>query len=207
MKISRIIQIVGGALVVFLLVSPLAFAETKIHEVQPWAIDAPTQLIIWGTEFGPIYSDLDPALDTPKIHFGTESDHLRVAFDQGLCYAPLGGLAPPLEEGFDCVVVDLPAVTNGEPHVPAGDYLLQISVEMTYSECVTKPSSLTFEYWPADCSGFNAQDALCDMSLAGAEGAAELTAYGHNNAEWLVTSTPAFPGDSVTFTRVRIIKN
>ena len=65
----RIAPIVGCALIVFLLFSPLAMGETKIQEVQPWPPNAPTQLIIWGTGFG----DIDPVLDTPMILFGTES--------------------------------------------------------------------------------------------------------------------------------------
>ena len=54
----RIAAIVGCALIVSLLFSPLAMGETKIQEVQPWPNDAPTQLIIWGTEFGTIHRDV-----------------------------------------------------------------------------------------------------------------------------------------------------
>ena len=168
---SRVLQIVGGALIVCLASATVVSAETKILEVQPWQGTAPTQLIVWGTEFGPIHRDVDPAFDTPKILFGTESDYLRIAEDQGLCYAPLGDIAPPLEEGYDCVVVDLPAVDNGAPNVPSGDYLLSIWVEMPANECVEKPSLLRFEYQPADCSGFNAQNADCAGAAANWTGA------------------------------------
>ena len=163
-----IAPIVGLALIVSLLFSPLAMAGTEILEVQPWPNAAPTQLIVWGTEFGPINRGLVPADDTPMIRFGTQSAHLRIAASQLLCPAPLGGPSPPLEAGTECVVVDLPVVANGgAPSVPAGDYLLAIWVELENSECVAKPSSLTFLYQPTDCSGANAQNAACAGDLTG----------------------------------------
>ena len=195
--LSRIAKIVGGGLIGVLFYSPAAFAEPKILEVQPWPTDAPTQLIIWGTDFGPV----DDVLGTPMIHFGTESTALGIAADQSLCPTPPGGPAPPLELGFDCVVANLPLAPNGEPSVPAGDYLLQIWVETEEAACVEKPSSLTFEFDPADCFGSNAQDAHCEMSLAGFVGpTASLTATGHNNAAWDVDSSPVAADGSVTFT-------
>ena len=137
------------------------------------------------------------------IQFGTESDQLDIPVDQSLCYAPLGGLAPPLEEGRDCVVADLPVANdngNGAPNVPVGDYLLAIWVELPDAECVSKPSSLTFEYQPANCSGVNAQGADCSGDLSGALGSATLMAEGHNNAQWMVTPNMVSPGGSVIFT-------
>ena len=63
--LPKIATLVGGALLGSLLYAPLAFAETKIHEVQPWPNDGPTQLIIWGTDFGPVnWGDGVPADDS-----------------------------------------------------------------------------------------------------------------------------------------------
>ncbi len=99
------------------------------------------------------------------------------------------------------MVVDLPEVTHGEPSVPPGDYLLAIWVEIEANQCVMKPTSLTFEYNPTDCTGTNAQaGAACAGDLTNAVGAAALTAEGHNNATWTVTSSPVANGGSVVFT-------
>ncbi len=136
----RIASIVGCALIVSLLYSPLAMGETKIQEVQVVTPGNPTQLSIWGEEFGPI----DDVLNTPMILFGTESTQLDIPVDQGLCQlAP----PPPLELPSDCVVVDLPP--DAVP-VSAGDYLLAMWVELPATECVSKPSSLPgFPFWPS----------------------------------------------------------
>ncbi len=87
------------ALIIFVLCSPFAMGETKIQEVQPWPTDEPTQLIVYGTEFGTIFrgAAIDGSQDTPQIHFGTQMESLRIATLQTLCDTPLGGVAPPLE--------------------------------------------------------------------------------------------------------------
>ena len=176
--------------------------------MQPWPPEAPTQLIIWGTDFGDIVPNADPALGTPQIHFGTESTPLVVAADQGLCYAPLGDIAPPLEEGADCVVVDLPDADDNNDNgvaddsVPSGDYLLAIWVELDEVACLSKPSSLTFQYLPADCSASDnsqAGAACLGDDLTGA-GVTNLSAEGHNNADWDVDPPSVDDGDFVTFT-------
>ncbi len=185
----KFVSVVGSMLLGIVFTSA-SFAETKIEEVQPWPIDAPTQLIIWGTDFG----------DSPEFHFGTQEPPLVISGDQSLCPTPLGGEAPPLDSStVDCVVVDLPAVTNGEPNVPAGDYLLAIWVPGP-DQCASKPSSLTFEYTPSDCSGFNLQGASCSGDMTGSAGPANLIAQGHNNADWVVTSSPVANGGLVVFT-------
>ena len=120
-----------------------AIAETKIHEVQPYPIDAPVQLVIWGTEFG----------DNPQIYFGTHPVPLEIDLSSLLCGDMRNDPAPPIApDGFDCVVADLPlGISNGDPTVPSGDYLLKIVAESTgINICGAKPSSLTFEYIPAD---------------------------------------------------------
>ena len=55
-----------------LLYTPPAFAELDIHEVQPWPIDSPTQLVIWGLGF-----------DNPEILFGTHAVPLIIDDSEG----------------------------------------------------------------------------------------------------------------------------
>jgi hypothetical protein len=190
--------LVGAAICSSLLLAGQAFAAPKIHEVQPWPIDAPEQLIIWGNDFGPV----DSGADTPMFHFGTSTAGLDVADDQSLCPTPLaGGVAPPLDlddlTGFSCVVVNLPTAPHGEPNVPAGDYLLSIWVDGA-EECTSKPSSLTFEYLAADCSGFNAQNAECSGGVPG-DPTSFVNVIGHNKADWAWNNNSPGNGDSVTF--------
>ena len=81
-----------------------AIADTKIHEVQPYPIEAPEQLVVWGTNFG----------DNPEIFFGTHPDPLVIDVSSPLCDAMRNNPAPPIAPtGFDCVVTDLPSVNNG----------------------------------------------------------------------------------------------
>jgi hypothetical protein len=188
MKIRLVLLVVGSVLLSSAFPS-VGLAETKIEEIQPWPIDAPTQLIIWGTQFG----------QSPEFHFGTSATPLIVAADQSLCPVPLTGPAPPLDPSdVDCVVVNLPVVDHGEPNVPAGDYLLAIWVEGA-DECASKPTALTFEYTPSDCSGFNLQGASCSGDMTGSVGPAALVAQGNNKASWNVVSSPVANGNLVEF--------
>ena len=201
----------GGAVLCSLLYASVAAAETKIHEVQPYPIGAPEYLVIWGTDFG----DIDFDADTPEIMFGTYPHKLDLieAATNALCPTFTGdtsGNAPPLDdEGYDCVVAMLP-VGSGDPPfdnpdgigaVPAGDYLLKIWVDGP-DECAEKPTSLTLDIYPADCSGFNLQGGYCQGDLTGAVFPVVISdVIGHNNAEWLIAGDPVLAeGDSLVFT-------
>ena len=175
-----------------------AYAAPHIEEVQPWPIDGPQQLVIWGNDFG-----VDP-----QIFFGTSSTPLVISADQGMCPQPDPTSAPPLDaSGKDCIVVDLPVVEGGEPSVPAGDYLLKIEAYATEA-CLAKPRSLTFEYLPADCSGANLQDASCSGSMEGSALTATLTAEGSNNSDWVMSpSDMVNAGDMVIFSKDPNSKN
>ncbi len=130
---SRITKSLGVIIVGSLLYSPWAFAELEIYEVQPWPIDSPTQLVIWGHGFDDM-SQLE-------IMFGTHPDALTIADPDNLCFDTVGSPAPPLDldnpANFDCVVAQLAAVPGGEPSVPSGDYLLQLMVGGA-AECTDK---------------------------------------------------------------------
>ncbi|WP_223669086.1 DUF7467 domain-containing protein [Kangiella shandongensis] len=176
-----------GAALGLLLGSQLSFAGPKIHEVQPYPAAEPTNLVIWGTGF-----------DDPSIYFGTHPDPLVISADQTPCTTMEFNPAPPLDPtDFQCIVVDLPYVNNGAPAVPSGDYLLKIVVEGT-NICGSKPSSLTFDYNPSDCTGVNAQDAFCTGDMTGAVGATSLSLSSQSN-KWSFPSM-IYPGDAVTFT-------
>ena len=152
-----------------------AQAAPQIQEVQPWPVDSPTQLVIWGEQFG----------DNPEIFLGTSSAPLAMAAEQSLCPNPLEADAPPLDStGKDCVVVDLPIADNGEPSVPAGDYLLRVSGEAV-EVCMSKPGALMFQYVPNSCPGNNLQGAECSGDpLYTDDGNVTLTAEGSNNSDW-----------------------
>ncbi|HAD08553.1 MAG TPA: collagen-like protein, partial [Porticoccaceae bacterium] len=94
---------------------------------------------------------------------------------------------------MDCVVVNLPEANNGEPNVPAGDYLLSIWVEGA-EECTSKPTSLTFDFVQADCPTANAQEGDVCIGEA-ADGLAISNVDGHNKADWAWEII----GNSVTF--------
>ena len=101
----RTATLVGGALALSLLYTPLALAGPKIHEVQPYPIDDAEHLVIWGYDFA------TPLTDN-MVFFGTYPDPLdvNVAATGTLCPTlDPGGEAPPLDStGFSCIVVDLP---------------------------------------------------------------------------------------------------
>ncbi|WP_223579283.1 DUF7467 domain-containing protein [Kangiella taiwanensis] len=169
-----------------LLISYTGAAAPKIHEVQPYPSDAPTNLVIWGAGF-----------DDPSIFFGTHPDPLVISADQSACVDMEFNPAPPLDPtDFQCVVVDLPYVTNGTPAVPSGDYLLKIVVE-GMNICGSKPSSVTFEYNPSDCLGVNAQGASCSGDMTGAIGATSVSLTSQAN-KWSFPNQ-INPGELVTF--------
>ncbi|RKZ04849.1 collagen-like protein, partial [Candidatus Fermentibacteria bacterium] len=139
-----------------LLYAPLAFAEPKIHEVQPYPIDAPEDLVIWGKGFG----------EDPMIYFGTYPDPLDTSVLQDACDDMEAAPAPPLDPtGFMCIVaalpdgvLDEPEFGGGEPEVPSGDYLLKM-VAIGQEVCTRKPASILFLHVPGDCSATdNTQD-------------------------------------------------
>ena len=150
-------------------------AAPQIQEVQPWPVESPTQLVIWGEQFG----------SNPEIFLGTSSAPLSMAVEQSLCPNPLEADAPPLDStGKDCVVVDLPIADNGEPSVPAGDYLLRVNGEAV-EVCMSKPRALMFQYVPNSCPGNNLQGAECfGDPLYTDDGNVTLTAEGSNNSDW-----------------------
>ena len=150
-------------------------AAPQIQEVQPWPVESPTQLVIWGEQFG----------SNPEIFLGTSSAPLSMAVEQSLCPNPLEADAPPLDStGKDCVVVDLPIADNGEPSVPAGDYLLRVNGEAV-EVCMSKPLALMFQYVPNSCPGNNLQGAECfGDPLYTDDGNVTLTAEGSNNSDW-----------------------
>ena len=169
-----------------LLASQVGAAAPKIHEVQPYPSDSPTNLVIWGVGF-----------DDPSIFFGTHPDPLVISADQSACVDMEFNPAPPLDPtDFQCVVVDLPFVTNGTPAVPSGDYLLKIVVEGT-NICGTKPSSVTFAYNPSDCLGVNAQNASCSGDMTGAIGATSVSLSSQGN-KWSFPNQ-INPGELVIF--------
>ncbi|MCW9028739.1 MAG: collagen-like protein, partial [Kangiella sp.] len=178
-------------IVLSLLVSTqLIYAAPKIHEVQPYPYEAPSNLVIWGTGF-----------DDPQVYFGTHLDPLVVSADQSVCAVMSFNPAPPLDPtDFQCLVVDLPYVNNGEPAVPPGDYLLKLVAVGGLNICGTKPSSLTFEYTPSDCSGVNSQEtATCSGDMTGAIGATSINTFGRDEEKWNYPSV-IYPGENVTFT-------
>ena len=167
----------------------LIYAAPKIHEVQPYPYDQPTNLVIWGLGF-----------DDPQVYFGTYPNPLVLSADQSACDAMAFDPAPPLDPtDFQCLVVDLPYVNNGAPAVPSGDYLLKIVVEGGVDVCGEKPSSLTFNYSPADCSGLNAQGASCSGDMTGAVGATSIITSGKDANKWNYPSM-IYPGEDVVFT-------
>ncbi|WP_444542873.1 DUF7467 domain-containing protein, partial [Kangiella profundi] len=168
----------------------LTLAAPKIHEVQPYPYEAPSNLVIWGTGF-----------DDPQIYFGTHSSPLVISADQSACDAMAFNPAPPLDPtDFQCLVVDLPYVNNGSPAVPSGDYLLKIVVEGGIDVCGEKPSALTFMYTPSDCSGYSSQEgATCSGDMTGAIGATTINAFGRDSEKWNYPSM-IYPGEDVTFT-------
>ncbi|MDX1554852.1 MAG: hypothetical protein R3212_02385 [Xanthomonadales bacterium] len=181
----------GGAFGIGLLAfAPMAAAELQVLEVQPVPIDAPEQLIIWGTDF-----------NNPMVKFGTYPHALAYSADQSLCP---GTPAPPLDNtAVDCIVVDLPVGTDDPPFdnpdpgsVPAGDYLLSLWQE-TAPECAVKPSSLTFMYEPSDCSGTNSQPgSSCSGDMTGSAGPATLSAPDANQVSWVFSPNPVGNGVS-----------
>ncbi|MHC9510407.1 DUF7467 domain-containing protein [Kangiella sp. M94] len=166
------------------------YAAPKIHEVQPYPYETPTNLVIWGSGF-----------EDPQVYFGTHPDPLVISADQSTCDAMTFNPAPPLDPtDFQCLVVDLPYVNNGEPAVPSGDYLLKIVAVGGLNICGTKPSSLTFEYNPSDCSGQNSQEtATCSGDMTGAVGATNVNVFGRDEEKWSYPSV-IYPGENVTFT-------
>ena len=172
-----------------LLISYTGAAAPKIHEVQPYPSDAPTNLVIWGAGF-----------DDPSIFFGTHPDPLVISADQSACVDMEFNPAPPLDPtDFQCVVVDLPYVTNGTPAVPSGDYLLKVVVEGEINVCGEKPTSLTFLYEPSDCSGVNYQDnATCSGDMTGAIGGTDISVFGKDADKWHFPPV-IFPGENISF--------
>ncbi|WP_322500059.1 DUF7467 domain-containing protein [Kangiella aquimarina] len=167
----------------------LTFAAPKIHEVQPYPYEAPSNLVIWGTGF-----------DDPQVYFGTHASPLVISADQSACDAMAFNPAPPLDPtDFQCLVVDLPYVNNGSPAVPSGDYLLKIVVEGGIDVCGEKPSSLTFNYIPSDCNGYNAQGGTCSGDMTGAIGATSVSVSGRDSEKWSYP-TMIYPGEDVVFT-------
>ncbi|MBD3654003.1 collagen-like protein [Kangiella sp.] len=180
------IPLVGLGLLVS---AQLSFAAPKIHEVQPYPYESPTNLVIWGSGF-----------DDPEVYFGTHPNPLVISADQSACDAMAFNPAPPLDPtDFQCMVVDLPYVNNGSPAVPSGDYLLKIVVEGGIDVCGEKPSALTFNYVPTDCSGLNAQGAICSGDMTGALGATSISTSGRDADKWSFPSM-IYPGEDVTFT-------
>jgi hypothetical protein len=170
--------------------SPYVFAVPKIHEVQPYPITAPIQLAIWGTGF-----------NDPEIFFGTYSTPLTISIDQSLCANMADFPAPPLEPAnFECIAVDLPMVAfGGNPIVPSGDYLLKIVADGGDDICTEKPSSLTFLYTPADCSGMNSQTKdSCFGDMTGAVGPTTISTFGKDADKWAYP-VGINPDDEVTF--------
>ncbi|ACV26582.1 collagen-like protein [Kangiella koreensis] len=167
----------------------LIYAAPKIHEVQPYPHDAPTNLVIWGTGF-----------EDPQVYFGTYPNPLVISADQSTCDAMAFNPAPPLEPtDFQCLVVELPYVNNGTPAVPSGDYLLKLVAVGGLNICGTKPSSLTFEYNPSDCSGSNSQEtATCSGDMTGAVGATNINVFDRDAEKWSYPSM-IYPGENVTF--------
>ncbi|HEY9029982.1 MAG TPA: collagen-like protein [Kangiella sp.] len=180
------IPLVGLGLLVS---AQLTFAAPKIHEVQPYPYESPTNLVIWGSGF-----------DDPQVYFGTHADPLVISADQSACDAMAFNPAPPLDPtDFQCLVVDLPYVNNGSPAVPSGDYLLKIVVEGGVDVCGEKPSALTFNYIPTDCSGLNAQGATCSGDMTGAVGATSVSVSGRDAEKWSYP-TMIYPGEDIVFT-------
>ncbi len=180
------IPLVGLSLLVS---AQLSFAAPKIHEVQPYPYESPSNLVIWGSGF-----------DDPQVYFGTHPNPLVISADQSACDAMAFNPAPPLDPtDFQCMVVDLPYVNNGSPAVPSGDYLLKIVVEGGIDVCGEKPSALTFNYVPTDCSGLNAQGATCSGDMTGALGATSISTSGRDADKWSFPSM-IYPGEDVTFT-------
>ncbi|NVJ66635.1 MAG: hypothetical protein HWE16_09100 [Gammaproteobacteria bacterium] len=173
-----------------LMSTQLAIAGPKIHEVQPLPIEAPQQLVIWGANFG----------DNPEIYFGTHLTPLALSADQGACLAMEMNPAPPLDPTeFDCLVVDLPVVNNGEPNVPSGDYLLKISTLSQPDICGEKPSMLVFEYQPSQCSDLAFHESfVCSGDMTGAVGPTSISVDGGNPVQkWAQPASPIMPGDQV----------
>ncbi|AKE51988.1 collagen-like protein [Kangiella geojedonensis] len=173
-----------------LLASQIGATAPKIHEVQPYPSDSPTNLVIWGVGF-----------DSPSIYFGTHTDPLAISADQSACVDMEFNPAPPLDPtDFQCVVVDLPYVTNGTPAVPSGDYLLKIVVEGEINICGdTKPTSITFLYEPSNCSGVNYQsNASCSGDMTGAIGGTDISVFGKDADKWYFPPV-IFPGEHISF--------
>ena len=173
-----------------LLASQIGATAPKIHEVQPYPSDSPTNLVIWGVGF-----------DSPSIYFGTHPDPLAISADQSACVDMEINPAPPLDPtDFQCVVVDLPYVTNGTPAVPSGDYLLKIVVEGEINICGdTKPTSITFLYEPTNCSGVNYQsNASCSGDMTGAIGGTDISVFGKDADKWYFPPV-IFPGEHISF--------
>lgn len=188
---KRIATLVGGGIIGSLAFSTAVFAldAPLIMEVQPMPPDYPSQLVIYGRNFG---DDPDFTFGTGRI--GNYNGYLTAAADQSACSTIP---APPLDNtipGYSCFVADL-----SDAEIPKGDYLLEIWA-VGPPECTSKPTYLEFAYFPADCSGSNSQAASCSGSMAGSGVNADFTTEGNNNATWSPESgSLSFAGDSVTF--------
>ena len=89
--LSRSALLIWSTFLSSILYTSTAFAEPKITEVQPMPIDSPTQLVIYGADFGPIVTDAEvpePEPQAPMFHFGTDQELLNIPEDQSLCDFP-----------------------------------------------------------------------------------------------------------------------
>jgi len=128
-----------------MLLASTANADVVIHKVQAEPANAPTKLVVWGTDFF--------ITGEPLIRMGTYDDPLEVSADQSHC--AVSGQSPQ-DAGFDCITVDLPSgmgdVGNGSGSQGNGEYLLWFEAEAPFASCEDgKPISLTFAYYPKMC--------------------------------------------------------
>ena len=123
--------VLAAACCVGLGLTPNLLADTKIQEVQLDSYTAPSELIIWGTDFFGSKNEL------PTVYLGTDPTPLEFSASQALCSNQRANPAPPLDpDDADCIVVELPLAANGAPAVPVGDYLLRL--EAGSSACSKK---------------------------------------------------------------------
>ncbi len=197
--LPKIATLVGGTVLGSLMYTGSAFAAAAplIMEVQPVPAENPSQLIVYGRNFG-----VDPQFTFGTGRVGAYNGYLTAAVDQAACL----GTEPPLDNtipGYSCVVLDL-YDPNGDPlgymDITPGDYLLEIWSTSVNLGCTSKPSYLTFEYNPDVCNWQSEQELDCFAPASVPGDPATLIATGHNNAEWVMSVNPVAAGQEVTFT-------
>ena len=197
--LPKIATLVGGTVLGSLMYTSSAFAAAAplIMEVQPIPAENPSQLVVYGRNFG-----VDPQFTFGTGRVGVYNGYLTAAADQLACL----GTEPPLDNtipGYSCVVLDL-YDPNGDPlgymDITPGDYLLEIWSTSVNLGCVSKPSYLTFEYNPDVCNWQSEQELDCFAPASVPGNPATLIATGHNNAEWVMSVNPVAAGQEVTFT-------